>query len=166
MIVTTRPPDVQSADGRVRAWLIPVPDPDKLAKPDHAGYVRGYLVHFPGAHAFWDEWTVEVIHLRDLPGVKPAHKRTEACSHEFLFTAFEKEQPHDPDAFKGTRLVPLDLVHQVEGITDEQARTILDLAVRLMCDCGIPPDADYRGFWTVTLTATAQCTAAGNHPAA
>ena len=85
-------PPTQAGQGG-RGWRLTLPSPGSRALPDHEGTVGGFLVAAPGAHPFWDHYLFMVVHLRPIPGVKPAHKRFEAATHEFMIMALDPGQP-------------------------------------------------------------------------
>lgn len=148
------------------AWLVPVrTGPD--VPPDLQGSVASYYVRAPGRHAFWEWWLMAVIHLRPIPGVRPALLHRPDASHEFMWAALDpgKCPPTgiDGEPQPGTVMTPLDLVHQVAGITDEQAGRILADCVRGVVGFGASPDSDLRQWWKTMLDGTVVHFLAGAH---
>lgn len=154
-----RPPDWQGVGGR--AWLIP----NKSDVPDHQATIAGWLVNAPGCHPFWSWWTVHVIHLRDIRGVKPAHKRYPEAEYEFVILAIHPDHPADPDhPEKGYHyLTPANVVEQFHGVTDRDAGRFAELAVRSILDGRMSPDQDYRSAWRATVKDTIAHFREGRH---
>jgi hypothetical protein len=154
-----RDPDTTGPCGR--AWLYRA-SPD--AKP-HAS-ISQWLVNRPGAHPYWQWWTVSVVHLRDLPGLKPAKKHYPEAEYEFMIFSIDPEQRPDPepDDPRGyPHLVPLDVVVQFHGVTDRDAERICQSAISAIMNGLLSPDQDYRQAWKESIRATVSHFAAGKH---
>jgi hypothetical protein len=151
-----RDPDIK---GRVaEAWLI------KLKSEDR-GTLAGWVVRGP-FHPFWQWWMVTVVHLRDIPGQSPAHKSYPEAEFEFIILSANPEHsPPDPDNPAGGYkfLVPPDVVEQFHGVSDHDAKRILESSVRAICDGIMSPDSDYRSIWKETLAGTVQHFREGGH---
>lgn len=83
-----------------------------------------------------------------------------------MILAFDPETPPDPDNRGGDGakiLTPLDLVHQFNGVTDEQAERLCEGAVRLIVDGRMSPDQDYRSLWKEIIRNTVEHTVLGGH---
>lgn len=94
-----------------------------------------YWLVCPGQSPYWDTYTLAIIHLRDIPGVKPAHIRLPGATHELFLTALDPTHnvhPEKPKTWK--HLTPINLMEQVilpdppEG--DEAALNLLDMAAK------------------------------------
>jgi hypothetical protein len=73
--------------------------------------------------------------------------------------------PDLDDPRKGPRfLTPPDLVHQVGGLTDNQASELVRLMVRACVGGAMSPDSDFRELWKKVITRTVQYFTLGGHP--
>lgn len=162
-----RSPDVTGRAGR--AWALSRPESTK--RPDHAASLASYVVNVPGAHAYWSWWMVTMIHLRDIPGVRPAHKDYSEAEYEFSIVSLDPThgEPPDIDGFElGTcegfhHLTPPDVVKQFHSVTDDVVKTIALLAIRAICDGRLSPDQDFRSRWNQTIDDTVAHYVAGKH---
>ena len=160
-----RSPDLDGPAGR--AWrLRDVAEGEGL--PDWQGTVALWLVEAPGRHPFWSWWSMAAIHLRPIPGTKPAHVGREGATHEFLWAALDPARSPPLAQLEGKLeplpwLTPFDLVHQVVGISDLQAGSVLVDAVRAVVTGGASPDSDFRSWWKDCLDATVAHYLAGGH---
>lgn len=158
-----RKADVTGANGW-QGWRVSLPE--TLSRPDQAATIGSWLLECPGAHAFWSRWGVSMIHLRDIPGVKPAYIRVPGATHELMAFALNPEAKNDPDDIDTWRLLtPADLEHQLVLPCDADAIEVLDLYVRRAMEGDVSPDSDFRQFWHKTLDATAQHYKEGKHGA-
>lgn len=154
-----RSPDLT---GRGSAWRI-----STAAVPQWSPTIDAWLVHVPGAHPFWSHWVISVVHLRDVPGTPPAKKHYPEAEYEFLIGALDPDRPlPDPDdpAVGSVRvLMPIDVVEQFGGVSDEDAKTICEGAVRVVLDGSLSPDQDYRSHWKRLIKNTVEHIAVGGH---
>ena len=162
-----REPDFKGVFGSL--WRVAKPDAAKLEMPDWQATLGQWLLTVPGAHPVWHSYALGVIHLRDIPGVRPAHKQYPEAEHELLLLALDPEKPlPDPDDvanFKPAYLTPLNLVEQFHGVTDEQAVEIAEWLGRSFIDGLANPDTDYRTQTQLLLRKTVEHIALGGHPA-
>lgn len=148
-------PDVKKApdlEGFGRAWRI---DPLKPRHVDQTATVAGWLVHAPHGNPFWPWYIVSAVHLRDIEGQsKPAVKKFAEASHEFLICAINPETypQADPENWGAVGyLEPIDLAHQLGGLTDTQAGRIVEEMVKAVTFNGASPDQDFRRMWQTWL---------------
>lgn len=151
----------------VRCW--------KLAKrdtgvPDHQASCAAWLVNGP-FHPFWRWWQLAIVHLRPIPGVKPAHVQFPGASHEVLIASIDPTRLREPDVEKIERgkqtlpyLQPLDLVHQVILASDAQAEELADLMIAPILAGSYSPDSDFRSAWKSILDRTAEHLRLDGHP--
>lgn len=145
-----RDPDMVGSDRA--AWKVRAPE--RLLRPDHAGSLSQWVIHLGQTPVPW--WQVGVVHLRPIPGVRPAMKHYAQAEYEFLIIKFNPDNPlsGQPDiglieaGVEWTTPKPQFLARpeacvHFHGVTDEQARSIGDGAVRLIVESGTGPD-DYR----------------------
>jgi hypothetical protein len=162
MTINRRPPDAKGPAGR--AWLIP----NRSKVPDHSASLAQWLVNCPGAHPAWQWWTVGVVHLRPIEGVKPTAKQYPEAEYEFLIYAVSPEDNPEPDPDHPeqgyTPLFPLDVVEQFHGISDRDAVRLCGMCIRAIVDGLLSPDQDYRAAWKKTIEDTVAHYRAGKHP--
>jgi hypothetical protein len=146
-----REPDVTGPAGK--AWIMTA----AASQPDHQAHLESWLLQVPGAHPLWQHWVMALVHLRDVPGVKPAHRQYPEAEHELLILSLDPGHPANPDLAAGERLhflTPPDLVHQFHGLTDDRARQLGTMAVRAICNGHLSPDQDFRSVWRTVIDAT------------
>jgi hypothetical protein len=157
-----RNPDLKGACGRV--WKLPL----WVRSPEQEATLAVWLVHAPGSHPWWPWKEVCLIHLRDLPEVKPAHKKYPEAEYELLILSIDPiECPNpDPDLSKDgyPLLDPPDVVEQfdVKG-SDHDAKRIGDAAMTAIVNGFISPDQDWRSVWSAMIKDTADHFKAGAH---
>lgn len=98
--LATHPPTLEGPAGC--AWEI---DLEALAlrnlpgfEPNHTT-VSSWLVYAPAAHPFWSYYEIAAIHLRDVPGMKPATIMRPGSTHEVMLYALSPEIAPDPKGF-------------------------------------------------------------------
>lgn len=147
-----RTPTFEGAAGK--AWRITDWTPQT---PDQTATVGGFLVFAPHAHPFWAYWVASVVHLRPIEGVKPAFRRHDDHSHEFMVLALNPDHaPPDPKGWGPFHyLKPIDVVEQFQVPSDEAASTLLDLAMQAIVHGHLSPDQDFRTAWKQAIAETA-----------
>lgn len=161
-----RPPDMKGETGR--AWRVRDVEVSE-GPPDWKACIALWLVEAPGRHPLWSWWSMTVIHLRPIPGARPAHIRREGATHEFMWAALDPDRSPPLAQIEGKLeplpwLTPFDLVHQVVGISDQQAASILAACVRGIVYHRASPDSDLRSWWERSLDETVAHHLAGGHP--
>lgn len=159
--MNARKPDAQGV--AAVAWEVKMPE--AYAKPDHEAGLASWLIESKRFHPLWYNWTVNLIHLRDLPGVPPAKKHYPEAEYELLILALDPDSTPDPDdAVTCSKfLTPIDVVKQFHGITDKQAIDMVRAAVLCICHGRISPDGDYRQAWSVLIDNTIEHIRSGAH---
>lgn len=160
-----REPDQKSP--YARAWnldISKVPD-----SPTKAAAISSWLVNMPGAHAFWSYWTLNIISLKDLPGVPPAKKHYPEAEYEFMILAIDPERCPTPDPDRiivegYPHLTPIDVIEQFHGISEMDCRRLAEGAIRAILSGQVSPDQDYRSIWKTLIAGTVQHFAEGRHP--
>ena len=150
------------------AWLIPINRARKDWSADWEGTLCLYLLNCPWAHPFWSWYHISGIHLRDIPGVKPANKQFPEAEHEIQILSLNPKTQHDPDKLATGEqqldfLTPMDLCHQVAGLTDDQFKQLVQIVVMTIVDGHAGPDSDYREWWKKMIDRTAQHLREGKH---
>lgn len=118
----TREPDYA---GTWRVWIIPMPE--ELEVPDHAATLGAWLIDAPGPHAFWRCWRVGLIHLRDIPGVRPAALQRPGMTHEVISEAIDPSTAPSPETAKLATMRPIDFAVQFKAPNDDIARRTFKL---------------------------------------
>lgn len=107
------------------------------------GAVGGWLVLAPFVHPVWDQYLFQLIHLREIDGMKPAVITLPDATHELYVWAIDPSKPVGSDAKEDAQLAllqPLNQLVQFIAPSDEAAkRRCLDavlavIAGRLSCD--------------------------------
>lgn len=160
-----------------RAWLTKHTS-GQTPKPDWDASLAQWQLNVPKAHPFWSWWLVNLVHLRPIEGVRPAHKKYPEAEYEFLVMALDPDSNMaldpdskipDPDTVLADTvfyryLMPPDFVHQFHGLDDTQAKELCKLAIRTVVRGGLSPDQDYRAIWKKVLMSTVEHMALGGHP--
>lgn len=154
------PPTLTGAFGS--AWN--VSDCDK-GTPDQEATVAAWIVTVPGSHPLWPTYQFGMVHLRDLPGVRPANKAYPEAEYEFLIAALDPRgtpgHPLSPaDRESWVVLTPVNITVQFDtGGPDEVTGSICEDAVRHVLEMGAPiePDdnAGVRPYWKLLIRNTA-----------
>ena len=122
--------------------------PSVPSEPAHMATLGCWILTIPGAHPWWHDYLLSIVHLRDIPGVPPAIKHFPEATHEIMLYALDPDvdppDPDDGDNFHPKFLTPANLVEQIHGVTDEQARSITEKLGRAFVDGIASPDTDYR----------------------
>lgn len=158
-----REPDVTGPFAK--AWFFSNKDPKV---PDHQACLGSWLLNMPGAHPFWSYWLVTCVHLRDIPGVKPAHKKYPEAEFEFSIHSIDPERCPEPDPDKALEgfplLSPVDVVEHFHGLSDRDALRVAEAGINAMCHGRISPDQDFRAEWHRVITGTVEHFRQGGHP--
>lgn len=159
-----RSPDFQGVLGSWRAWRAALKPVGQRGRPDWDATLAHYLVRAPGAHAFWSEWWICLMHLRPIEGVRPAILQFPGAEHEILCVAQDPAVKGDPDDQETVRLLsPIDWAVQFKGCTDRVAIDVAETVIKAIMTGNASPDSDFRRFWERTIPATAACHAKGTH---
>ncbi len=148
-----RTPDFEGNGGK--AWRV-----TKVVggPPDWNAFLGAYLVHAPRAHPVIKYYTVHLIHLRDIPGVKPAMKNYPEAEHEFMIFGLDPERPvPDPDDWISSPTPLLrspEVLEQFHGLSDAQAGRVLVEAIQAIVEGRLSPDSDFRRAWMVAIAGT------------
>lgn len=159
---------------KLRARPVP-PERRALFDAQMECQINTALIHWPGAHAFWEYWFVSMVELKNVPGLPEAKLQFPEAKFELQVLAlnpdkfpadFRKKdivlEEHDGGS---AMLLPPDLIYQFggEGIGREHAKQLFELYVRYAVDY-LPPDADYASEWKRRLDDTVAHWRAGKHP--
>lgn len=164
-----------------RAWKFHI-TPEEAARKPHG--LDCYLIHQPGVNVFWSWWVFTGCDLYDDPdpsewGKLPPKKHHATATHEFLCLAISPESGHyagiePPDGWDSTDdrhparvfrhfMKPAEFVHQEQLADNDQAKEIMRLFVKAVCDGHTAVDADFRRRNIQMLAATAEHFRQGKH---
>lgn len=163
---TKRAPDFTGI-GNWRAWRGRLQPVGQRGRPDWDATLEAWLLFCQGAHACWSYWWLTLIHLRPIPGVKPAYVQSPGNGWELLCGAHDPASEPDPDSPEATvrLLTPLDWVVQFGSVkTDHDASRVAVACIRAIMSGRVSPDSDFRQYWRRAVPDTAQCFAQGGHP--
>ena len=143
----------------------------KRARPDWDATLSLWIISAPQSHPLWWWYTLSVIHLRPIDGVKPATITLPGASHEFILVALNPEEPvPDLDAMERgdfrsiCSLTPPNLVEQFEVRNDAEALRFGEMAVEAIVHGIVSPDTDHRAVWRRMIPETARHLREGVHP--
>lgn len=144
------------------AWRV---DISKPADPAQTATLASWLVTGP-FHPLWNYWSISVIHLRDIPGVKPANKQYPEAEYEFMIVSLNPDRAPHPDRPNETfhHLTPIDVAEHFHGLTDDQAKELCELAVRSIVGGLASPDQDWRAWWKKCIKNTVEHIRTGHCP--
>lgn len=140
-----REPDYEGVGGR--AWRLNIKPTTKA----HEATLAVWLIEGPH-HPIWRWHTIHAVHLRDIPGVRPASKHYSDAEYEIGINSVDPEFEVDVDSIEAgvstlKFLRPTDLVHQFHGVTDVEAANItLDMTTTILIGKA-SPDVDFSSFW-------------------
>jgi hypothetical protein len=158
-------PDVKGPYGE--AWRYPLPAVGARKTRDQDGTLAAWLVYAPKSHLIWPHKLVSVIHLRDIPGVKPAYRSYPEAEYELNIVSLDPEKHPNPvieDVDKGLSMLhPPDVIVQFHRIKDEQVIMMLDWAIQAIVDGHLVPDQDYRSHWREAVQTTIAHIIDGSH---
>lgn len=142
-----------------KAWRLPLSGPSTA--------LGSWLVFAPKSHLLWPYKMIALCHLRDVPGVPPAHKQYPQAEYELMVISINPEDCPEPDPEKYEDgyplLYPVDVVTQFHGIPDRDAVTVLDSAINAVVSGQLVPDQDYRRMWDSSVASTVAHFISGAH---
>lgn len=131
-----RSPDVTGTFGQ--AWKI---DTNRPGPADWSACLAVWLIQAPGQGHGANVFYLSAIHLRDIPGVPPAHKNYPEAEYELSVLAVNAASLPDADS---ATAIPLDrnaaVLHQFHGITDQQVAAVAEQCVRDVVDGNLPAE--------------------------
>lgn len=145
--------------------------PDDVWQKDWEAHVASWLLTVPGAHPFWTQFVLSAVHLREIPGVRSPTIHLEGATHELVLAALSPRMGVvDRVSIRTLRpppLLPLNLVRQVTGATDDHVRRLAgQLAGAVVHGLLHPEPGDIAGAvdqWHRTIDATLEHIIHGGH---
>lgn len=133
--------------------------PVELDRPDQAATLATWWLECPGQSPAWSHYVLSIIHLRPIPGVKPAHVRVPGATHEVMLLALDPaKEPRPDDTATWSFLRPHNLMEQVQLPGDTEAVEMLELCIPLVLDGRLWAEAPLAGQvepWRTVLIKTA-----------
>jgi hypothetical protein len=103
-------------------------EPDR---PDWAATVSCWFLECPGQSPAWSRYTMNVIHLRDIENVPPAHIRVPRATHELILIALDPDRHPQPTKLSSWHpLRPLNVQEQIQLPSDQAAHELADKAAQ------------------------------------
>jgi hypothetical protein len=112
---------------------------------DQEAALAGWLIHAPGQSPAWEHYMLQLCHLRELPGVRPASKQFPEAEHQIILLALDpKGRPVPDEPASWWPLTPHNaLVQFGEAPSDEAAASALYAIVEAIVNGKMmaePPD--------------------------
>lgn len=153
-----------------RAWSVAMQPLGERGRPDWDATLALWVISAPGSHPLWWWYTMTVVHLRAIAGVKPAHIEVPGSTHELVLVALNPEEPVpniealERGDFRSLHsLTPPNLVEQFQVSNDTEGLRLGELAVEAIVHGIISPDTDYRSVWRRLIPETARHLRDGIH---
>lgn len=109
-------------------------------------------------HPIWDRWGLSVVHLRNIPGVKPPVLQFPGATHELVIVSLDPEaDPIDPDQVEPGLpwMQPVEVTQQFTVPKDTHALMLLEGVVESIVEGYSSPDRDYRRLWEEAILKSA-----------
>lgn len=149
-VLPLEPPDIIGTVGK--AWRF---DMDALCT--EAPHLRplnvcGWLLFAPYAHPFWHSYALNLIALREAPGVPPAVLRMKGATHELVLMALNPEPAEKGQERYSTKktvpyLTPANFSAQMYYADDDVAMSVMEQTARDVVNGVLNPDTDYAQHW-------------------
>lgn len=151
-----RPPDLGRAGTRA-AWRVNRDRALQAGPLDWQASLAGWILECRGDAPFWawSFWSISVVHLRPLPGVRPAQLQYDGAQYEIVSAAIDPEVADPVEACEsgaGARfLSPLDFVIQFHGVDDAGAVSAAERCVEDSVRGMLSPDRFFKSAWKSVL---------------
>lgn len=152
------------------AWEVALQPVGRRGKSDFDGTLAYWIIRAPQSHPLWWWYSMTIIHLRPIAGVKPAHIEIPGATHELALIALNPEQPvpnleeMEAGNFSSLKhLSPPNLIQQFQVPNDAYAWYLGETAVKAIVDGIISPDTDFRSQWEQAIPETAKHLREGVH---
>ena len=136
-------PDLVSRYGR--AW---VQNPEFDKRPDASAWLKAWIVQTEFAYPLCDHYLITCVHLRDIPGARPANITVAGATHGVSVVAL---QPHEDYPINGPLPYPFpnpfNFVDQWKADSDEEAVQKVETCVKEIINGFLSPDTDYIDEW-------------------
>jgi len=129
---------------------------------DHATFLRLVIHRRPDAHPIWHDYVLSLVHLRPVEGQPPAYLQYEDSTHEIACFALDPDHNNQPKPLDYKVLTPANLIYQLRGLTDDQAKQVFGLYLTSLTNRFITPDTDYRSAQIAVLRTLQEGVLAGD----
>lgn len=134
---------------------------------DQSATLESWLLHLPG-QAIWHHYTLSMIHLRNIEGVKPAVRQHDEAEYELMLVALDPDKgPTATDRESLHPLRPINFVRQfhfARGSDDDRARRLCATFVVYLVHGDLPAELQgIRGaeeLWSRTVDAAVRVVSA------
>ena len=155
---------MRAEEGRVeegpagRAVEVVLPPAGKRGRPDIDATVADWFIRAPGQSPAWECYTLGVIHLRPIEGVKPAVVTLPGATHEVLVVALNPaREPTPTDVDSWEFLFPVNVCEQIHLPGDDEAVELARLCARAVVLGVLPAEPALAGAvepWRSSLIKT------------
>lgn len=143
------PSEIFQDDGGF-AWTVPMP-------PGNPCALAHWFIEAPWAHPILSQYRLSLVHLREDPNYRPAHKYNDRATHEVMLLAIDPKtrvtigmnDTHDP-------IFPPIFVGQFHRSSDEEAADLVRKTVLQVIKRHLSPDTDNRIMWKGIFPYTAE----------
>lgn len=123
--------DVDTAPASARSWVVRGGATERSQKES---LLLSGLIHREDVQPGW--WVVDLMHLRDIPGVLPAEKAYAKAEYEVAILFVHPEACPNPEPEQLTKgfpvAVPAFYVQQFHGVSDETAVRIAEVLISIV----------------------------------
>ena len=137
---------------------------------DQTATIGSWLITMPGASP-WNQWMLCVMHLRDIPGVKPSYHRYEGSEYELMLWALD---PVELASVESMETTPIKLLRPPSGVfqfhnggRDDRAIALGEAVAHAIVLGVLPPepagDPGAIAWWKQCIEATAAHDQEGRH---
>lgn len=155
--------DVENKAGTFKRCPMDVERPHK----SQDGTLGAWLMWLPGWSPAWDNFILSVVHLRPIPGERPAIKKFPEATHELILAAIDPEHPADwRNIFKDCKyLTPLNVIQQFVVSSDANAVLVCEALAQFCIRGHLPIEPQgitgALDFWKKVTESTAKKVEAG-----
>jgi hypothetical protein len=130
------------------AWKLDEAKLNKESIAPHSG-IAMWVIHVPQSHPHWPWVRLSLIHLRDVPGLGPAHIFLPGATHEIIVQALNPDHyPPSVDSVPVNVLRPINFGAQFISASDEDAiKKVEHEAVYGIVHGHLNPDTDGMRGW-------------------
>ena len=134
--------------GNGKVWAQDIKGPQER-HPESVGKettIGAWIIHAPGHHPFWEYYAIACIHLRDVPGMKPAEILLQGATHEIFIWALSPD--HKVALNDDLHLLrPVNFTAQFIEESDSSAYKKVEGSIKEIMEGKLSPDTDYNRLW-------------------
>lgn len=116
---------------------------------DEMTIIVTWLVEAVWAHPLWHSYRISLAHLRPVACMAEPTIYLEGATHEMVVEALDPCHPRQIALDRGDFAVmePANFAAQMIKSSDADAEIAVGVAVKMICDGVLNPDADWRARW-------------------